>query len=184
MIITTPKFEPILPKSIFEPPRVRYSDDWVITLDDGLELVTPKGFETDGASVPRLFWAIPGFSPFGPLLYGAGPHDQGYQYQYLLTPFFSETYYPESSIRLREQYQFIFGDLIPVYVGRGQRFFDNILSGITIEKTGQEFVANTADFVLGYFGKFAWNKYRIHGPSAYNYNSLGLPGITYRGPML
>lgn len=183
MIIPQPKFEPIKTKSIWETPRYRLTEDWIITLDDGLPLVFPRWFVTDLASIPRLFWAIPGFSPTGPLLYGSIPHDFGYQYQYLLTPFMDGVCYPEPSIRLREQFPDIFRDVIPVFVGRKQQFFDSLLAGITIEATGAIFVAKSAEIALGLFGNTAWCNYRALGPTAYNFNSLGLPGLTHRGPV-
>lgn len=33
------------------------------TAADGRRYVMDKAFETDGASVPRLFWSLPGFDP-------------------------------------------------------------------------------------------------------------------------
>lgn len=33
------------------------------------------GFEFDGASIPRIFWWIPGFAPIGPHLWAALLHD-------------------------------------------------------------------------------------------------------------
>lgn len=183
MRIPAPKFEPILSESIWTPQRYRLTEDWTITLDDGLPLVFPRGFITDLASIPRPMWALPGFSPTGPLLYGSIPHDFGYQYQYLLTPYLPANTYPEPSMRLREQFPDIFRKTIPIFVGRNQRFFDDLLAGITIEATGQTFIARSAEVALVIFGAAAWDKYRSVGPTAYNTNSLDLPGITARGPV-
>lgn len=183
MIIPQPRFELIKSASIWDPQRYRLTDDWVITLDDGLPIVFPRCFETDLASIPRFMWAIPGFSPSGPLIYGSIPHDFGYQYQYLLTPYSHGTYYPEPSVALRDQFHDAFVDLIPVFVGRNQEFFDALLGGITIEATGARLVAESAELALGMFGVTAWNRYRSVGPTAYNSNSLGLPGMTVRGPV-
>jgi len=182
MIITAPAYRPIIEKG-WGPQRYRLTEDWIIVLDDGLPLFFPRGFETDLASIPRLFWNIPGFSPSGPLLYGSIPHDAGYQYRYLLTPYTAKRSYPEPSMRLREQFPVLFTDLIPVFVGRNQKFFDQLLAGITIEATGAKFVANTAALMLGMFGDSAWGKYRSVGPTAFNNNSLGIPGITTKGPV-
>lgn len=38
-------------------------------------LLIPVGYEFDGASIPRLFWMIPGFAPLGAHLWGALIHD-------------------------------------------------------------------------------------------------------------
>jgi hypothetical protein len=87
-------------------------------------------------------------------------------------------------MRLREQFSVLFADLVPVFVGRNQKFADDLLAGITIEATGATFIARSAEIALHLFGNTAWNKYRTLGPSAYNTNSLGLPGITSKGPIL
>lgn len=182
MIIPRPQIEPLPQPSVWSPPRFRMVSDQVIVLDDGLEIIVPSGFETDLASIPRPLWAVPGFSPTGPLIYGSPSHDIGYQQGYLLTPYMPKKHtYPETSMRLREQFQKEFGDLIPVFVGRNQKFFDQLLSGITIEATGRRFVAVSAGIALGIWGDRAWSTYREKGPSAYNTNSLGLPGITLSG---
>lgn len=39
-------------------------------------IIVPRGFETDGASVPRIFWTL--FSPFGPCFPAAVVHDYLY----------------------------------------------------------------------------------------------------------
>lgn len=181
MIIQRPQIEPIPQESIWSPPRFRLVADQIIILDDGLKIVNPKGLITDLASIPRPLWAIPGFSPTGPLIYGSPSHDVGYQYGFLLSIYQPRNNYPEYSMRLREQYQEEFGDLIPVFVGRNQKFFDQLLSGITIDATGNFFVAKSAELALSWFGDRAWDNYRAKGPSAYNTNSLGLPGITKAG---
>lgn len=180
MIIPRPQFE-LLEVSGWQPPRFRLTADYNITLDDALVITHTKGFETDLASIPRFMWSLPFFSPLGPLVYGSVCHDFGYQYGYLLTPYNKNTTYPESSLRLRELYQENFGDNIPVFVGRNQEFFDPLLSGITIEATGNRFVAGAAKLALSLFGGIAWKSYRTYGPGAHNSNSLGLPGITVNG---
>jgi hypothetical protein len=60
---------------------------WEITKDfhysiDGEELLIPKGFVFDGASVPKFFRSW--LSPMGVLLIGGLVHDYGYKYQTLL----------------------------------------------------------------------------------------------------
>ena len=175
---------PILSRAIWKPTRYRLTEDWIITLDDGLPIVFPRGFETDLASVPGVMWSVPGFAPTGVLLCGGIGHDFFYQYGYWLTPFSKKQYFPESSHALREQFPALFGNLIPVFVGRSKEFADNLLAGITIEATGATFVARSAEMALHMFGHTAWNKYRTHGPGAYNSNSLGLPGLTKKGPIV
>lgn len=183
MIISRPQIEPIY-ASMWQRPQFRVTKTWCFSLNDGLQIVIPSGFVTDLASIPRLFWNIPGFSPTGPLLCGSIAHDFGYQYGYLLSPFDRTRTYPEYSMYLREHFTEIFttGN-IPVYAGRPQSTFDSLLRLMTIEATGARFVANAAYVALSLFGRFAWNNYRSKGPCAYNTNSLGLPGITKSGVM-
>jgi hypothetical protein len=182
MIISRPQIEP-LPTGIFARPQFRLCANWRFTLDDGLPIIIPAGFVTDFASIPRLMWALPGFSPHGPLLYGSIPHDFGYQYGYLLSPYEPQNRtYPEPSMALREKYPAEFGGNIPVFIGRNQIFFDQILVAITIDATGEDIIAYSARIALAAFGRFAWRAYRSKGPAAFNTNSLGLPGVTDSGP--
>ena len=181
MIIPRPQVEP-LPAGMFSRPQFRLCADWQFALDDGFPIVIPKGFVTDFASIPRLMWSIPGFSPHGVLLCASIVHDFFYQYGYLLSPYEPQNHtYPEPSMALRERYQAAFGPNIPVFIGRNQIFADQILVAITLADNGADIIAYSARIALAAFGRFAWRKYREQGPSAYNHNSLGLPGITNSG---
>lgn len=163
------------------PPQVKLMADYIITMPDWLQIVMPTGFVTDFASVPRMFWSVPGFSPSGPLLWGSVPHDFGYQHQYLLAVKSDIAMEHVNSIGrvLMRKYPDKFVDVVPVYAGESQEFFDQLLYDITIQKTGAAFVAGTARWVLNRYGDRAWKNYRIKGPAAYNSNSLGYPGLTY-----
>ncbi len=58
-------------------------DDFALTwLEDGafFSLTVPKGFRSDGASVPRLLWSVIGLTPDGPIRAGALLHDFIYRY--------------------------------------------------------------------------------------------------------
>jgi hypothetical protein len=60
--------------------------NWVITKDwkykiDGNEYVIPKGFQFDGASIPKFLRTF--FSPVGVLLIGGLVHDYMYKYSAL-----------------------------------------------------------------------------------------------------
>jgi hypothetical protein len=181
MIIPRPQVEP-LPAGMFSRPQFRLVADWQFALDDGLPIVIPDGFITDMASIPRLLWSVPGFLPTGPLLCGSIVHDFGYQHGYLLSPYLPQNHtYPEPSLSLREKYPAEFGGTIPVFIGRNQIFFDQILVAITIEDTGEDIIAYAARIALAAFGRFAWRRYRSDGPATYNTNSLGLPGVTRSG---
>lgn len=161
------------------PPRLRMLEDWLITLPGGLQIIVPKGFVTDGASIPRLLWWL--ISPFGPLLEGGILHDFGYQYGFLLSPYTILQPFNIRSFELRREYAEIFGPNIPVYIGRKQIFFDKILKEITVLITGATLQAWVAYVALRWFGDIAWNRYRSEGPTAYTANSLFLPGVDFRG---
>ena len=65
--------------------RIRWWDlmaDWRYTLSDGHEIVIPKDFQFDGASIPRIFRTF--LSPVGILLLPGLAHDFAYRYDYLL----------------------------------------------------------------------------------------------------
>jgi len=61
--------------------RWQLSDNWTYELEDGTRIVLPQGFEFDGASIPRTFWAL--LSPIGLLLIPGLIHDYGYKYDQL-----------------------------------------------------------------------------------------------------
>jgi len=77
--------------------RIRLIADWVVELEFNLKIIVPRGFETDGASVPRIFRNI--MSPYGNLRYGAILHDFFYQHQYLLSPMESGAVFNIRSMR-------------------------------------------------------------------------------------
>jgi len=165
-------------------PQFVLIDDWIVTLDDGQQVMVPAGFVTDFASVPRPFWLLPGLSPTGPLLCGSILHDFGYQYGYLLGLVRDKTEYSITSRQATLDFYPLFGrDTVPVFIGHPQRFFDNLLSGITIEVSGAHLFAWAADIALRYFGHVAWARYRRRGPAAYGQNSLDLPWLAVGGQL-
>ena len=169
MLIPEPQFQTIQ-KSC----RVRLTQDWRVELEDGLIIVVPKGFTTDGASVPRLLWPI--LSPLGDLRYGAIVHDFGYQHGYLLSEYDSSKVYPRRAIAFRREHRLLFSDYVPMFVFSDQEFFDALFRDIVIAATRVSWKARLAYGILRVFGRFAWNRYRRLGPAAYNTNSLYLPG--------
>ena len=156
-------------------PCYRIIEGWIITLDDGTQIVFPKGFVTDFASIPRLLH--PMILPDGALYLGAIPHDFGYQHGYLLTPYVVGATYPAESWDLYSLDLKAFGPYMPIYVGEPQVFFDELLRAITITATGATVQAEEAYAALRLAGSIAWDNYREKGPGAYGQNSLGLPGV-------
>ena len=66
---------------VYEPRRWVLDENWIFTLPNGTDIVLHKGFEFDGASIPRPFWSI--LSPAGLLLVPGLVHDYAYRYNQL-----------------------------------------------------------------------------------------------------
>jgi hypothetical protein len=60
----------------------RLHEDWHYTTPQDLHIVIPKGFEFDGASIPRALWPIA--TPSGSLFLASIIHDWGYQHGYVI----------------------------------------------------------------------------------------------------
>lgn len=171
-------------KAIFiskNPPKLKLTAPMHIELLDGTMIIIPSGFVTDGASVPRPLWAIPGFSPFGVLLEGGVPHDFAYQHGFLLAIYNRKHEYPKHSLVYREHYLHLFGDYIPIFIGINQGYFDNLMLEVCSFATNAKVIPKTAYYVLRMSGHFAWNKYRRYGPTAFGGGSLGFPGMSKNG---
>jgi len=67
--------------SIFEVRKWVLTENWYYELSDGSMILIPKGFEFDGASIPRPLWAL--LSPTGLLLIPGLVHDYAYMYAQL-----------------------------------------------------------------------------------------------------
>jgi hypothetical protein len=107
-------------------------DDFYFSLN-GEEYVIPKGFQFDGASVPKFLamW----LSPVGVLLMGGLVHDYGYKYAELVkTDTAAES--------------------------KTQKEMDVIFRDICIEQNGFKLLNYLAYWALRLGGWFAWNKHR------------------------
>jgi len=114
--------------------------NWVITKDwkykiDGNEYVIPKGFQFDGASIPKFMRTF--FSPVGVLLIGGLVHDYMYKYSAL------------KSVQAK-------GALLLV----DQKKADQIFRDINIEVNGFYFMNYLAYWSLRIGGFVAWNGHR------------------------
>ena len=98
---------------------------------NGVEYRISEGFIFDGASIPRLFWAV--LSPTGILLVPGLVHDYVYRYQGL--------------------FSFIAG-LIPYT----RKQSDQLFREIAISVNGFKAINKTAYFILRSCGKIAWEK--------------------------
>jgi hypothetical protein len=159
------------------PPQFKMLEDFTIIDDNGVAIINPAGFVYDGASVPRFLWPI--IEPVGNLLEGSGPHDQYYQYGYLLTRWTPGLILDPLAKSLVARHK-VFSEkgLAPVYVGLGQLFADDLLRRVTIVSHGATVDADRAYAALRLFGWITWGKYRENGPGVFSPNSLGLPGLT------
>ena len=114
--------------------------NWIITKDwkykiDGNEYVIPKGFQFDGASIPKFLRTF--FSPVGVLLIGGLVHDYMYKYSAL------------KSVQAK-------GALLLV----DQKKADQIFRDINIEVNGFYFMNYLAYWSLRIGGFVAWNGHR------------------------
>ena len=109
--------------------------DFKATLEDGTEILIPKGFQFDGASIP--FFLRPFATAFGPLVRAGLIHDFIYKYNYLLN-FAREKTFAEA----------------------GQKFADDTFRSVIKQTTGLSWLAGVAWAALRMFGSFAFNKHR------------------------
>ena len=115
--------------------KVRYwevAEDWHFNMD-GVDYVIEKGFQFDGASIPRYFWNW--LSPTGILLVPGLVHDWAYKY---------------ASLKKTD------GETVPM----SQKEADILFRDIAIDVNGFKYINFTAYFMLFAFGWFAWNGHR------------------------
>jgi len=155
--------------------QARLLEDWVYQIGESRPIIIPEGFETDFASVPRFLWPIA--SPMGILRYGSLPHDFGYQHGYLLTPDFGDYQPGARAEAIMNGHKYAFGGNIPICIGESRKYFDQVLRDVTIAATGAKYRAWGAYAIVRIGGGLPWMNYRKVGPSAYNTNSLHIPGV-------
>lgn len=63
------------PGVIFGTPLFALEQDWPFEVPGYGTFLIPRGYEFDGASVPRLFWGLLGYMPFGLHIVAALEHD-------------------------------------------------------------------------------------------------------------
>lgn len=63
------KFEGVLEVRWLEPDRFLFvpnkDDPLRFTTSEGTRVIEPRPMYTDGGSIPRIFWSVPGYSPWG-----------------------------------------------------------------------------------------------------------------------
>jgi len=115
--------------------KFQFREDWYITLPNGQQVMIPKGFIYDGASIP--FFLRPIATSFGPLNRAGGIHDFGYRNGYLLD-----------------------WEGNKIYENKGQKFFDDLFREVAAVTTHLKGLAVSAWMAVRGFGKIAWKKHR------------------------
>jgi len=124
--------------------RIRLLEDYIVRLPSGAKAMLPKGFESDGTSIPRcLRWLI---GPFGLALIPGLFHDFEYRYKNLLNPDGSPMFKQEQS-RWAADYRF--------------RRLNNQINDMLI-------LALLMYWCLRLVGMFAWNQHRKHDGTSRN----------------
>ena len=131
-------------------------ENWHYKLNDDVELVIPKGFRFDGASIPRPFWAI--LSPTGLLLISGLLHDYGYMYDQIW------------QVGPR-------GEAIPYQKGAGKDFWDKLFKDVGKEVNGIFLINAIAWLAVAVAGSGTWNKHREAGLEPDKPDSNGLKKI-------
>lgn len=137
-----PRFLRKLVVAIFEVRRWQLTENWRYkTTIDGKEeeLVIPAGFDFDGASIPRPFWAL--LSPTGLLLMPGLIHDYGYKY--------------DAVWKVDAQ-----GQYVEFCTNRGKEFWDALFRKVAQDVNQFSIVSIIAWLGVALGGKTAWNKHR------------------------
>lgn len=129
---------------LFEIRKWELFEEWRYRLKDGNQIMIPKGFIFDGASIPRPFWII--LSPVGLLLIPGLLHDYAYRYGRL------------EKISHR-------GKISPYKPDAGRLFWDRLFRDEAIKVNGFWFINHLAWLALIVAGWFAWYSYRNKKPN-------------------
>lgn len=113
--------------------------DFIYIRQNGEKILVPKGFCTDFASVPRVFWPL-GLDPQGILMIPSIPHDFAYRHDFYLN-------------ENREK----------IYERKGKRFHDKLFREISIDVNEMYTPSYLSILALDVFGYFAWKKYKRDG---------------------
>ncbi len=137
---------------IFEVRQWELIENWHYKLNPEVELVIPKGFRFDGASIPRPFWAI--LSPIGLLLIPGLLHDYAYKYDQL--------WQVEAD-----------GMLDSFQKGAGKEFWDGLFINVGKDVNGILLINVIAWLAVFFGGNGTWNKYRDESAVAEKPNLKG-----------
>lgn len=124
---------------IFKVRKWKLVKNWHYKLNNEVEIVIPKDFEFDGASIPRPFWAV--LSPVGLLLVPGLIHDYGYKYQQVWKV--GEDGSPE-----------------PYGKGETKEYWDDLFKTVGENVNGFSLVNVIAWFAVAIGGDSSWNRHR------------------------
>lgn len=113
-------------------------ENYMFTLKDGTNLIIPKGFIFDGASVPKPLWFI--LDPVGLLLVPGIIHDYAYRYDFV---------WAEKE-----------GSYYKYKKGAGQKFWDKLFLDVSMQINDMVITDRIAYYSLRLFGFMAWNENR------------------------
>jgi hypothetical protein len=124
---------------IFEIRRWELAENWCYQLNEEEKIIIPKGFKFDGASIPKIFWAI--LSPTGLLLIPGLLHDYGYKHNKIWK------FDPNNVI-------------VPFKKDAGKDYWDQLFKDVGNEVNGVFFVNVIAWIAVAVGGNRAWNTHR------------------------
>ena len=123
----------------FSTRKWRVAEDYVHSRPGGLNILIPKGFEFDGASIPRPLWMF--LSPVGLCLIQGLIHDYGYYYDRMLIITDEDGIFSHAE-------------------GAGQKYWDQTFRVIGREVNGMVIINDLAYWALRIGGWMAWNAHR------------------------
>jgi|GEM_PF-863009 len=124
---------------IFKIRRWELARNWCYQLNEEDKIIIPKGFKFDGASIPKIFWAI--LSPTGLLLIPGLLHDYGYKHNQIWE------LDPDNGI-------------VPFKKDAGKDYWDQLFKDVGDEVNGVFLVNIIAWIAVALGGERAWNKHR------------------------
>ena len=124
---------------LFDIRKWRLKKNWHFLLENGDEIVLPKGFEFDGASIPRIFWAI--LSPVGLLLIPGLIHDYGYR--------FNQLWRKNAG-----------GQIEPYWENAGRKAWDDLFRDVGMQVNGFAIIDFIAWVGVRLGGFLAWRQHR------------------------
>ncbi len=129
---------------LFYTRRWELLDNWHFVLEDGTEVILHKGFDFDGASIPRPLWFF--LSPVGLLLIPGLIHDYGYRFNQLWTKDAA-------------------GQIVPFMANAQRAEWDELFRRISDQINGMALIDYLAYLAVKWFGKGAWEKHRRENQS-------------------